>query len=55
MENGHKKSKDMYMWYQNLWTVFVANNNMIKEYDDVALVRYWKDQEQILAKCPMGG
>ena len=30
------------MQYQNLWTSFVANNDISKEYDDVALVRFFK-------------
>ena len=32
----------MYTRYQNLWTAFVANNNIENEHDDVALVRFFK-------------
>ena len=32
----------MYTRYQNLWRVFVANNNIREEYDDVALVWFFK-------------
>ena len=32
----------MYTWYQNLWTAFVANNNIENEHDDVALVRFFQ-------------
>ena len=40
-----KKKKDvkkMYSKYQILWTSFVANNNISNEYNDVALVRFFK-------------
>ena len=32
----------MYTHYQNLWTAVVANNNIVNEYDDVALVRFFQ-------------
>ena len=32
----------MYTHYQNLWTAFVANNNIVNEYDDVVLVRFFQ-------------
>ena len=35
----------MYTHYQNLWTAFVANNKLANEYDDVALVRFFKGIE----------
>ena len=33
----------MYTPYQNLWTTFVANNNIVNEHDDVALVRFFQN------------
>ena len=36
------KVKKMYTCYQNLWTAFVANNNIVNEHDDVALVRFFQ-------------
>ena len=41
-ENKDVKVKKMCIRYQNLWTAFVANNNVENEYDDVALVRFLK-------------
>ena len=32
----------MYTRYQNLWTAYVANNNIENEFDDVALVKFFK-------------
>ena len=32
----------MYTHYQNLWTAFVANNNIVNEHDDVVLVRFFQ-------------
>ena len=32
----------MYTQYQNLWTSFVANDNISNECDDVALVRFFR-------------
>ena len=32
----------MYTSYQNLWTTFVANNNIDNEYDDVTLLRFFQ-------------
>ena len=37
-----KKDVKMNMRYQNLWTAFVANNDIVNEYDDVALVRFFQ-------------
>ena len=36
------KVNKMYTRYQNLWRAFVANNNIMDKYDDVALVRFLK-------------
>ena len=34
--------KKMYTRYQNLWTAYVANNNIENEFDDVALVKFFR-------------
>ena len=39
------KVNKMYARYQNLWRVFVANNNIIEVYDDVTLVRFFKSRQ----------
>ena len=44
-EKKDVKVKKMYTRYQNLWTAFVANNNIATEYDDVALVKFFKDTQ----------
>ena len=38
------KVKIIYTCYQNLWTAFIANNNIENEnaYDDVALLRFFQ-------------
>ena len=36
------KVKNIYTQYSNLWTSFVANNNISNEYYDVVLVRFFK-------------
>ena len=38
--------KKMYTCYQNLWTAFVANNNIENEYDDVALLRFFQSIQE---------
>ena len=36
------KVKKIYTRYQNLWTAFVANNNIENEYDDVVIVKLFQ-------------
>ena len=43
LKNKNKSKVDkIYTRYQNLWRAFVANNNIMDKYDDVALIRYLK-------------
>ena len=34
--------RKMYTRYQNLWSTFVANNNMENEYDQLMLVKFFE-------------
>ena len=43
--NEHYKNnavRKMYTGYQNLWSTFVANNNIENEYDDLMLVKFFE-------------
>ena len=34
--------RKMFIRYQNLWSTFVANNNIENEYDDLTVVNFFK-------------
>ena len=42
-EKKDVKVKRMYTRCQNLWTALVANNDIVNEYDDVVLVRFFSN------------
>ena len=44
LKQHHKDEsvRKMYTRYQNLWSTFVANNNIENEYDDVMLVKFFE-------------
>ena len=39
---AEEKDTALRNWYWNLWRAFVANNNIQKEHEDLALVRFFQ-------------